>query len=137
MIRFLALLVFAFFSCKRSDALNENQHEYIHVDGRDTARLRLIIYENRFFGELTRRKGTGGIVEGVINGDIKGDTLIGDYHYLPYKAREKKRVPIALLKVGDHYVEGKGQQLEIFGILTYLEHTLKFDHPVRKFMLNE
>lgn len=135
MIRIFSLLIFIFIGCTSNKNVNKNEHEYIHIDGRDTSRLRLVVHDNQFFGELKRQKGQGGVVSGVINGNVKGDTLIGDYLYRPYRAREKKRVPIVLLKVGDNYLEGKGQKMEIYGILTYLQHTIKFNDPARTFML--
>jgi len=103
----------------------------MHVDGRDTSKLRLVLYENSFYGKYTHTKGGIAPVVGEINGDIKGDTLIGDNLYTPYRWKEKKRVPIVLLKKGNTYVEGDGKKVEFMGVITFIEWTIKFDPPKR------
>ncbi len=127
---FLPILLLLF-SCSDEKQVEKN---YIHVDGRDTSTLRLVVYEKRFYGELIHKKGGVAPSAGEINGDIYGDTLIGDFHYRPYKWKEKKRVPIALLKKGDSYTEVTGQMIEIMGILRYIDHTIQFDKPKRIYM---
>ncbi len=82
---------------------------------------------------MTNTRPGGYIVTGEISGNIKGDTLIGDYHYSPYKWRDKKRVPLTLLAKGDTYIEGTGKALIYMGIPYYIEETIRFDEPKRVF----
>lgn len=129
MVRFYIFFSLILIGCNSSNKANQNEKHYIHIDGSDTSRLRLISYENRFYGEIVNTKGGVAPVTGQINGDIKGDTLIGDNHYKPYRWKEKKRVPIVLLKQENNYLEGNGQMIEVMGILTYVESSIKFDNP--------
>lgn len=131
MARICTFLLLILLSC--DNQADKNEKFYIHIDGRDTARLRLVTFENRFYGEWTHSKGGVAPVVGEINGDIVGDTLIGDNHYRPYRWREKKRVPIALLKQGDNYIEGDGQRIEFMGVSTYIEQTISFDKPKKTY----
>lgn len=131
MILFSIFLLLLCIGCNSDKSSNQREEYYIHVDGRDTSRLRLVRYENRFFGKYTHTKGGVAPVVGEINGDIKGDTLIGDNHYTPYRWKEKKRAPIVLLKKGNTYIEGDGQKIEFMGVISFIEWTLKFDPPKR------
>lgn len=133
MVRYYTFFVLILIGC--NSTIEENEKHYIHIDGSDTSRLRLVRYENRFYGEYVYTKGGVAPVIGKINGDIKGDTLIGDNLYTPYRWKEKKRVPIVLLKDGDNYREGNGQMLELMGILTYIENTIQFDNPKKFYKL--
>ena len=120
-----------FFGRNSDKGSSQNEEYYMHVDGRDTSKLRLVRYENRFYGKYKHIKGAVAQVAGEINGDIKGDTLIGDNHYTPYRWKEKKRTPIVLLKKGNTYIEGNGKMIEFMGVLTYIGWTIKFDSPER------
>jgi hypothetical protein len=83
---------------------------------------------------MVNTKPGGYRVTGEISGNVKGDTLIGDYHYTPYKWKEKKRVPFAVLPDGNNYLEGKGKVLIYMGIPYYVENTLSFQNPKRIFI---
>ncbi|MCA5005838.1 hypothetical protein [Sphingobacterium bovistauri] len=133
MIRLSFFLLLLIVGCNSEKKSNQIEEYYMHVDGRDTARLRLVSFENRFYGKYTHTKGGVTPVVGEINGDIKGDTLIGDNHYRPYRWKEKKRAPIVLLKKGNTYLEGYGKMIEFMGVLTYIEWTIKFNKPKRIF----
>lgn len=137
MIRYTIFVVLLLIGCNSDKDQNQSEEYYMYVEGRDTTKLRLVRYENRFYGKYTHTKGGIAPVVGEINGDIKGDTLIGDNHYRPYRWKEKKRVPIVLLKKGNTYLEGNGQMIDLMGILTYLEWTIQFDSPKRIYKLVE
>lgn len=137
MIRSTIFVVLLLIGCNSDKDQNQSEEYYMYVEGRDTTKLRLVRYENRFYGKYTHTKGGIAPVVGEINGDIKGDTLIGDNHYRPYRWKEKKRVPIVLLKKGNTYLEGNGQMIDLMGILTYLEWTIQFDSPKRIYKLVE
>ena len=130
LVLFIAILL----GCSHKKKLNENEKHYVHIDGRDTTRIRLIRFPDRFYGEMVNTKPGGYRVTGEISGNVKGDTLIGDYHYTPYKWKEKKRVPFAVLADGNNYLEGKGKVLIYMGIPYYVENTLSFQNPKRIFI---
>jgi len=134
MTKFIFLIVFVLLGCNSNKVENQKGKYYIHIDGSDTSRFRLVIHENRFYGEVVHTKWGGAPVVGKINGNIIGDTLIGDNLYTPYRWKEKKRAPIVLLRQGDNYVEGGGPMIEFMGILTYPENTITFDNPKRKYV---
>lgn len=128
MLRICFFSILLLSSCASS---HKTEQSYIHIDGRDTSRLRLVRYEDTFYGELIHTKGGVAPVIGKINGDINGDILLGDNHYKPYRWKENKRVPIVLMKQGDNYIEGSGKMIELMGILTYINETISFDNPKR------
>ena len=131
MIRFFIFVVLILLGCNSDKDQNQTEEYYMHVKGTDTSRLRLVRFENKFYGKYTHTHGGVAPVVGEINGDIKGDTLIGDNHYRPYRWKEKKRLPIVLLRKGDTYVEGSGEMIDFMGVLSYHEWTIKFDPPKR------
>lgn len=125
---FLFLILFGLWSCNKASKSEKN---YIYVEGTDTSRLRLLLYDNRFFGDLVHTKAGSSATIGKINGDIEGDLLIGDNLYKPFRWKENKRVPIVLLRQGDNYIEGTGMMIEVMGILTYNPTSINFENPKR------
>lgn len=128
------ILLFFLNGCTDKQEVQNNEKQYIFIDGRDTTRIRITTYPTRFHGEMTSTRPGGFFVFGEVQGNAKGDTLVGDYHYRPYKWREKKRVPFAILLKDGKYLEGKGKQLIYMGIPYYVEGTISFDDPERVFV---
>lgn len=78
--------------------------------------MTLNIIENRFYGKYEVRKGCDIYRTGDIRGNVKGDTLIGDFYYKPYGSRDKKRIPFALLQRDSILLVGKGVAATYMGI---------------------
>lgn len=85
------------------------QSSYIAINGSDTAWLNLNIGATSFKGHCEINFNNKYKDSGAVKGMIKGDTLIGDFHYLRYKL-EWKRIAIALLRKDDKLIMGEGQQ---------------------------
>ena len=80
---------------------------YQAVNGKDTAILALKISEKRFFGRYEIFYNKIGKDSGDVRGNITGDTLRGDYHYIS-NGGNWKRVPLAFLKKDNNLIQGKG-----------------------------
>lgn len=74
----------------------------------DTAIATLHITSETFKGVLEINYNGAYIDSGDVKGRVKGDTLIGDYHFQHYGLRPWKRKPIAFLKKGNRLVMGTG-----------------------------
>ena len=102
-------LLFGFLiSCNSKEEKDKyNKAFYRAVNGKDTAILDININDKRFFGryEITYHK--FGKDSGDVRGDIKGDTLRGDFHFIS-NGGSWKRIPLALLKKENKLVLGKG-----------------------------
>lgn len=123
------LLVFVLYGCSRPHAvkvLESNTTSYLAVAGADTARLDLTIKGTTFKGRCAINYGGKFTDSGEVKGLIRGDTLLGDFHYLHY-GLEWKRVAFALLKNGDKLAMGEGGQGEYFNIPYFKPEELRFD----------
>lgn len=80
---------------------------YRAVNNKDTALLHLNINDKRFYGRYEISHYNIGKDSGDVRGDIKGDTLRGDYHYITFGG-SWKRVPLALLKKDNKLFLGSG-----------------------------
>ncbi|WP_312136286.1 hypothetical protein [Sphingobacterium sp.] len=131
---YISFVFLSLTGCVDKHGRQNKEKRYISIDDRDTTRIRITTYPTRFHGEMTNTRPGGFFVSGEIQGNVKGDTLVGDYNYKPYKWREKKRVPFAILMKDGKYLEGKGKQLIYMGIPYYVEGTISFDDPARIFV---
>lgn len=119
------LLVLLFTGCqeKRKDA---ELSKYVAYSNRDSAQLELNLFESRFHGKLRFYRPGGEIDSGEIQGNIKKDTLAGDYYYIPFGWGQKKRRPFVLLKKGSQYILGTGTEQVYMGIPHYIPSTISF-----------
>ncbi len=88
---------------------------YLAVHNADTAWLELNIKGSTFKGRCAISYDQKYIDSGEVRGLVRGDTLLGDFHYLHY-GLEWKRVAFALLKKNDSLIMGEGGQAEYFNI---------------------
>lgn len=124
-----ALLLFIFYGCSRPNELNvveSSSVSYIAVAGPDTAWLDLTVKGTTFKGRCAINYGNRFVDSGEVKGLIRGDSLLGDFHYLHY-GLEWKRVAFALLKDGDKLAMGEGGQGEYFNIPYFKPDELRFD----------
>ncbi|MCD0465390.1 hypothetical protein [Flavobacterium sp. ENC] len=102
------VLFILIFSCNSREGKEKYQKTlYRAVNKKDTAVLEINMNDKRFFGRYEISHYGVGKDSGDIRGDIKGDTLRGDYHYLTFGG-SWKRVPLALLKKDNKLFLGKG-----------------------------
>ncbi|TDW51464.1 hypothetical protein EV144_101139 [Flavobacterium sp. 270] len=88
---------------------------YRAVNGKDTAILALNINDKRFYGRYEILYHRIGKDSGDVRGDLRGDTLRGDYHYIS-NGGSWKRIPLALLKKDNNLYLGKGVIGTIFNL---------------------
>ena len=101
---------------------------YQAVNGKDTAILALKISEKRFFGRYEIFYNKIGKDSGDVRGNIIGDTLRGDYHYIS-NGGNWKRVPLALLKNENKLIQGKGVIGTFMNLPCFITGTLNYKNP--------
>ena len=95
-------------SCNSKDEKSQYKHiVYQAVNGKDTAILAINMNDKRFYGRYEVLYHKIGKDSGDVRGDLKGDTLRGDFHYIS-NGGSWKRVPLALLKKEDKLILGSG-----------------------------
>ncbi|CAA9201990.1 hypothetical protein ACHRVW_09950 [Flavobacterium collinsii] len=90
----------------------ENKEIYNHAVYRavhkgDTAVLDIHINDKRFYGRYEIFYHKIGKDSGDVRGNIKGDTLRGDFHFIS-NGGGWRRIPLALLKKENKFILGKG-----------------------------
>lgn len=102
-------VLFAFLmSCNSKEEKKDYNHVvYRAVNNKDTAILAINESNKRFYGRYEISYYRVGKDSGDVRGDIKGDTLRGDFHYISHGG-SWKRIPIALLKKENKLFSGSG-----------------------------
>ena len=96
------------FSCNSKEGKDKyNRVSYRAVNGKDTAILDIKINDKRFYGRYEILYHKFGKDSGDVRGDMRGDTLRGDFHFIS-NGGTWKRIPIALLKKDNKLILGKG-----------------------------
>jgi hypothetical protein len=104
----LCLMFLFLISCNSKEEKDKYNHSfYLAVKNKDTAVLDLNINDKRFYGRYEISHYKIGKDFGDVRGDINGDTLRGDFHYISFGG-EWKRIPLALLKKENKLFLGKG-----------------------------
>ncbi|PAM96463.1 hypothetical protein B4N84_03310 [Flavobacterium sp. IR1] len=105
---FLIVIVTVIVSCNSKEEKNDFKVVTYHaVHEKDTAILTININDKRFFGRYEILYNKIGKDSGNVRGDIKGDTLRGDFHYIS-NGGSWKRIPLALLKKENKLHLGSG-----------------------------
>lgn len=122
------LLLALLYSCRPNEVkTTENRTaSYLAVDGADTAWLELTIKGTTFEGKCAISFASRFTDSGEVKGLVRGDTLLGDFHYLHY-GLEWKRVAFALLKKDQALYMGEGEQGEYFNIPYFRPDGPRFD----------
>ena len=121
------------FGCTSSEADKKPlKTAYIAISGADTAWLDLTIKGTQFKGVCEINFNNKYRDSGDVRGAIKGDTLLGDFHYLHY-GLEWKRISIALLKKDNKLIMGKGVQ-GVFLDIPYFKPESPIDYDSVKFV---
>jgi hypothetical protein len=115
---FLVMLIMLF-SCNSSHPARPAKIKYIAYLNGDTAIATLEESKSLFKGVLEIRHKTGYKDSGDVKGFIKGDTLMGEYHFQQYWFPVWKRNPIIFLRKGDKLIMGKGVVKYTMGIPHY------------------
>jgi len=105
----IASLLFVFLiSCNSKEEKDKYKFiVYRAVNGNDTAILAVNMNDKRFYGRYEILYHKIGKDSGDVRGDIKGDTLRGDFHFIS-NGGSWKRIPLALLKKENKLILGKG-----------------------------
>lgn len=120
-LQFLALAsVFAMMlSCNQNHKKAIPATKYTASLNGDSALATLEISKALFKGVLEIRYKTGYKDSGDVKGFVKGDTLMGEYHFQKYWFPVWKRNPIIFLKKGNKLIMGKGIVKYTMGIPHY------------------
>jgi hypothetical protein len=113
-----------------AQSVPENSHQtsrqcYAYRSGKDTILLRLQEEEGKVTGELAYRLYEKDRNQGVLAGQLKGDTLLAEYRFQSEGSPSVRQV--AFLKKGDAYLEGFGEVEEREGKTVFKDvKTLSF-----------
>lgn len=125
----LMFIVCLLYSCSRPNEVKtttSHSASYLAVNGMDTARLELTVKGTTFKGKCAIGFGDKFTDSGEVKGLVRGDTLLGDFHYLHY-GLEWKRVAFALLRKDQELYMGEGDQGEYFNIPYFKPDGPRFD----------
>ena len=104
----VSVLLAFLMSCNSKEEKKDYNHVvYRAVNNKDTAILAINKSNKRFYGRYEISYYRVGKDSGDVRGDIKGDTLRGDFHYIS-NGGSWKRIPIALLKKQNKLFLGSG-----------------------------
>jgi hypothetical protein len=115
----LAVLLTAVLSCNQNPPKPIAATKYVAYLNADTAFATMEISKALFKGVLEIRYKSGYKDSGNVKGFVKGDTLMGEYHYQKYWFPVWKRDPIIFLKKGSKLIMGKGIVKYTMGIPHY------------------
>ncbi|MDW8848752.1 hypothetical protein SD960_01510 [Flavobacterium sp. MMLR14_040] len=131
----VSLLFVFLISCNSKEKKDKYNHAFYRaVSGSDTATLDISISDKRFYGRYEISYYKTGKDSGDVRGDIKGNTLTGDFHYIS-NGGSWKRVPLALLKKENKLVLGNGVIGTFMNLPCFIQGTLSFNEP--KFVFEE
>ena len=114
-----AVLFIGILSCNQNHPKRNPATKYTAHLNNDTAFATMEISQALFKGVLEIRYKNGYKDSGDLKGFVKGDTLMGEYHYQKYWFPVWKRDPIIFLKKGDKLIMGKGTVKYTMGIPHY------------------
>jgi len=131
----VSLLFVFLISCNSKEQKDKYNHLiYRAVNNKDTATLDINISDKRFYGRYEISYYKIGKDSGDVRGDIKGNTLTGDFHYIS-NGGSWKRVPLALLKKENKLLLGNGVIGTFMNLPCFIQGTLSFNDP--KFVFEE
>jgi len=132
----LPVILITIGSCNSKDEKSKYNHiVYRAVNNKDTAILAININDKRFYGRYEIFYNKIGKDSGDVRGDIKGDTLRGDFHFIS-NGGSWKRIPLALLKKEDKLYLGSGIITTYFNLPCFMPGTpIEYDHS--KFVFEE
>lgn len=108
--------------------VKEKKAFYTAVKGKDTAFLRIVTYEKRFYGSYEVYYGSRAMKDsGAVEGLISGDTLRGKFRYISYGG-SKTISPIIFLKSKGKLIQGQGLVTSYMGISYFMpEYPIEFN----------
>ncbi|WP_343694120.1 hypothetical protein [Flavobacterium sp.] len=128
-ILFSFLILTVVVSCNSKEEKDKyNRILYRAVNNKDTAILDININDKRFYGRYEISYYGVGKDSGDVRGDIKKDTLRGDFHYIS-NGGSWKRIPLALLKKDDKLILGNGVVGTYMSLPCFIPGTLNYKDP--------
>lgn len=122
----LFLLFIFIAACSAPNEKNEKEQHLMAIRGSDTIEIKLLRYDETFYGKYELNGPGERFIEGEIEGEVQNDTLLGSLLYTPYGWRNTKRRAFALKYIDGVYLQGKGQEMIYMNIPYFLRHTLDF-----------
>lgn len=126
-----------FLSCGSPAADTQGQKVlYSAIHETDSARLNIILTDKIFEGQFEISHNGVYKDSGDVNGVLKGDTLMGTFHYQSYGVEKWYRIPIALLKKDKQLIMGTGS-MEIYMNMTFFSKKIPIDYQHPKFVFEK
>jgi len=99
---------------------------YAWVSGNDSILMQIVIENNSAVGQLHYRFFEKDKSGGSLFGQMRGDTILGDYKFMAEGTESEREV--AFLRQGDQMIEGYGESIEKDGRMVFKDvSTLKFE----------
>lgn len=129
-VKLMNLLITFMIACNNRK-VEEKQHSFRAINGRDTAYLSLTTGDNYFIGKYEIFYGHKTMKDsGYVRGKIVGDTLLGAYYYKSYGGLGLSK-PIALLMKEDKLLLGTGVQSSVLGLVFFTTDVpINYDQPI-------
>lgn len=135
-LRYFCLSIILLAISCHSNTVDYPSKHYLAISKRDTAYLKITKRENYFYGKYIVQYGNSAKDSGEIRGNILGDTLLGDYFYIPSSGAVKKRKPFALLQNGKTLRLGSGAVMSFMDI-PYYAPDVSINYDSTNFVFNE
>jgi hypothetical protein len=130
-------IVFLLSACG-SSGVNDNETKVLYqaVAKDDTAKFKIHLTDKTFYGQMEILYGKQYKDSGDVNGIVKGDSLLGTYHFQHYGIEEWHRIPIALLKKDKKLIMGVGSMV-IYMNMTFFDKKIPVDYEHPKFVFEK
>lgn len=128
-IGFLLVMILIISGCQKKKRDNYLTF-YQAVNGKDTAVLGIGKNKNRFFGNYQIFYNGRAVKDsGVVDGEIKGDTLRGKFKYRTYGGGVNI-IPIIFLERNGTLISGKGIAASFMNLVYFMpEYPIEFENP--------
>jgi len=130
------LLTFAACSSNDAPAEKETAISYRAIYKSDTATLHGKFTGKAFYGQMEVNYNGAYKDSGEVNGIIKGDSLLGTFHFQHYGIEQWHRIPIALLKKDRKLIMGVGE-MEVKMNMTFFKKNVPIDYEHVKFVFEK
>lgn len=140
-ISYAAVLSLSVFACACSsggDKENKSDPDkvvtcYRAIDKLDTVLLKVEVNGSLFTGQMEMHYFEKPVDSGELKGQVKGDTLLGEFHHKPGVADQWYRNPVAFLKRQDSVIMGVGELETAWG-KAYFRKGVPIDYEQGRFV---
>jgi len=129
---------FGIYGCSGTsvDQKNDTKTLYRAINKDDTATLKINLTDKEFYGQFEINYHGAYKDSGNVTGIVKGNTLMGTYHFQHYGIETWDKTPVAFLKKDDKLIMGVGA-MEIYMNIRYFKKNVPIDYNNPKFVFEK